>query len=240
MRLDRLADLDELVHQGGVDVQAAGGVDDQDVLAVLLARSSAHRAISTGSRVGALLVDVGADLRAELHELVDGGRAVDVACGERDRRAVLRRAGSARASRAAVVLPEPCRPAMRITVGGRGENVMPAEAPPISAASSSWTIFTTCWPGLSCADDLGAEAALLDGRRELLDDLEVDVGLEQRETDLAHRLVDVVLGQRAVGADVGERLLELLGKGVEHGPPVYGAAACADAGIGRCARVTPM
>src|SRR3954468_22032523 len=38
---------------------------------------------------------------------------------------------------------------MRITVGGRGENVMPIEAPPISAASSSWTILTTCWPGLS-------------------------------------------------------------------------------------------
>jgi hypothetical protein len=63
--------------------------------------------------------------------------------------------------------------------------------------------------GVELADDLGPEAALLDGRRELLDDLEVDVGLEQRETDLAHGLVDVVLGQRAVGADVGERLLEL-------------------------------
>ena len=79
--------------------------------------------------------------------------------------------------------------------------------------------------GVQLPHDLGAETTLLDGRRELLDDLEVDVGLEQRETDLAHRLVDVVLGQRAVGTDVGERLLELLGKGVEHGPPVYGAVA---------------
>ena len=49
----------------------------------------------------------------------------------------------------AVVLPEPCRPAMRITVGGRGENVIPADAPPMRAASSSWTIFKTCWPGFS-------------------------------------------------------------------------------------------
>jgi hypothetical protein len=38
---------------------------------------------------------------------------------------------------------------MRITVGGRGENVMPAAAPPISVVSSSLTILTTCWPGLS-------------------------------------------------------------------------------------------
>src|SRR6201999_2469548 len=50
----------------------------------------------------------------------------------------------------AVVLPEPCRPAIRITVGGRGENVIPADWPPISAVSSSLTILTTCWPGLSC------------------------------------------------------------------------------------------
>ena len=49
----------------------------------------------------------------------------------------------------AVVLPEPCRPAIRITVGGRGEKLSPAEAPPISEVSSSLTILTTCWPGLS-------------------------------------------------------------------------------------------
>src|SRR6185503_18594457 len=38
---------------------------------------------------------------------------------------------------------------MRITVGGRGAKASCAPAPPISAASSSWTILTTCWPGLS-------------------------------------------------------------------------------------------
>ena len=89
--------------------------------------------------------------------------------------------------------------------------------------------------GIEPADDVGAEAALLDGRREGLDDLEVDVGLEQRETDLAHRAVDVVLGQRPVGAQVRERRLELLREGVEHarqsdsrnpagGPPTYVSA----------------
>src|SRR5919107_4481472 len=36
VRAHGLADLDELVHQRGVDVQAAGRVDDQDVLAVRL------------------------------------------------------------------------------------------------------------------------------------------------------------------------------------------------------------
>ena len=49
----------------------------------------------------------------------------------------------------AVVLPDPCRPAMRITVGGRGANATPALEPPMSAVSSSLTILTTCWPGFS-------------------------------------------------------------------------------------------
>ncbi len=49
----------------------------------------------------------------------------------------------------AVVLPEPCRPAIRITVGGLEENASSREAPPISSVSSSSTILTTCWPGLS-------------------------------------------------------------------------------------------
>jgi hypothetical protein len=38
---------------------------------------------------------------------------------------------------------------MTMTVGGRGAKVTPTEAPPMSAASSSLTILTTCWPGLS-------------------------------------------------------------------------------------------
>ena len=89
----------------------------------------------------------------------------------------------------------------------------------MSAVSSSLTILTTCWPGLSWPSTSLPSARSLTLRRELLDDLEVDVGLEQREADLAHRLVDVVLGQRAAGTDVGQGRLELLGEGVEHGRP---------------------
>src|SRR6266542_4483413 len=49
---------------------------------------------------------------------------------------------------AAVVLPEPCRPASRITVGGRPAKASRESPPPITAVSSSWTIFTTCCPGV--------------------------------------------------------------------------------------------
>ncbi len=48
----------------------------------------------------------------------------------------------------AVVLPEPWSPAIRITVGGLGENVIRRPESPISVVSSSFTTFTTCWPGL--------------------------------------------------------------------------------------------
>jgi hypothetical protein len=70
--------------------------------------------------------------------------------------------------------------------------------------------------GVEVADHVLGEAALLDGGRERLHDLEVHVGLQQGETDLAHRLVDVGLGQRAALAHAGERVLQLFGEGVEH------------------------
>jgi hypothetical protein len=59
-------------------------------------------------------------------------------------------------------------------------------------------------------------APLLDRLRELLDHLEVHVRLEQGEADLAHRLGDVVVGQRAALADAGQGVLELLCQRVEH------------------------
>ena len=45
---------------------------------------------------------------------------------------------------------------------------------------------------------------------EALDDLEVHVRLEQRESDLAHRLRDRVLVEAALAAKVAERRLELV------------------------------
>ena len=144
---------------------------------------------------------------ADRDQLLDRGRA-----GRRRRRRARRPCPARCRQRAslaqAVVLPEPCRPAIRITVGPAEAKARSRPAPPISAVSSSLTILTTCWPGLRLSSTSAPEAALLDRRGELLDDLEVDVGLEQREADLAHRLVDVVLGQLAAGANVGERRLE--------------------------------
>src|SRR3954467_10193261 len=238
VRLDRPADVDELLHELGVDVQAAGGVDDEDVLAVHLRLVERPPRDVDRRAVGALLVDVGADLGAELDELVDRGRAVHVARRHRDRRAVLglQVAGELGARR---------RLARALEAGheDHGRRARRERDAHRGAAHQRGELLVDDLDDLlarvELADDLGAEAALLHGRRELLDDLEVDVGLEQREADLAHGLVDVVLGQRPVGADVGEGLLELLGQGVEHGPPVYGAAGAPPRGSRACDRSHP-
>ena len=49
---------------------------------------------------------------------------------------------------AAVVLPEPCRPASSTTVGGLEAYVTRRVSLPRTPTSSSWTIFMTCWAGV--------------------------------------------------------------------------------------------
>jgi hypothetical protein len=52
---------------------------------------------------------------------------------------------------------------------------------------------------------------------ELLRDLEVDVGLEEGETDLAHGLREILVGEAPTAAQIAERGLQLVGKRVKHG-----------------------
>jgi hypothetical protein len=72
--------------------------------------------------------------------------------------------------------------------------------------------------GVEALEDVLADRLLADGRDELLDDLEVDVGLEQREPDLAHGGIDVGLADPTPAGEVPEGLAQALAEGVEHGP----------------------
>ena len=83
--------------------------------------------------------------------------------------------------------------------------------------SSSLTILTTCWAGAQRLAQLLADAALADAGDEVLDHLEVDVGLEQRQADLAQHLVDVGFAEAAAAAEPGEDAVEPVGERVEHG-----------------------
>ena len=69
---------------------------------------------------------------------------------------------------------------------------------------------------LEALQHLLPERPLADRRDELLDDLEVDVGLEQREADLARRARDGFLVEPRASAEVAEGVLEPVGERVEH------------------------
>ena len=73
-------------------------------------------------------------------------------------------------------------------------------------------------------EDVLPERALLDRRGEVAGDLEVHVGLEEREANLAHRLRDRLLVEAPTAAEAAERGLKLVGEGVEHGEEVYAEA----------------
>src|SRR5258706_5809289 len=71
--------------------------------------------------------------------------------------------------------------------------------------------------GGQALQDLGPDRLLADAADEVLDDLEVDVGLEEAEPDLAHRRVDVRLADAAAAGQVRKGLAQAFGEVVEHG-----------------------
>ena len=82
--------------------------------------------------------------------------------------------------------------------------------------SSSWTAFTTCWPGLRLFDSVLAHDPGADPVHQGPGHADVDVGLEQRRADLAQGLVDVGVAEPAPAAEAAEDPLEAVGQGVEH------------------------
>ncbi|HNQ15649.1 MAG TPA: hypothetical protein PKM58_08800 [Pyrinomonadaceae bacterium] len=64
--------------------------------------------------------------------------------------------------------------------------------------------------GLKAVENLLAEGTLLHVRDELLDDLVVNVGLEQRAADFLEAVLHVLLGQFSLTANVLEDAFQLL------------------------------
>ncbi len=71
--------------------------------------------------------------------------------------------------------------------------------------------------GVQRLGDLGAARPLLDVGDERADDGEGDIGLEQGDTGLASRGVDVRLGQAALAPEVFESRAKAVGESIEHG-----------------------
>ncbi len=116
---------------------------------------------------------------------------------------------------AVVVLPEPCRPdeedhgralldrERRLLAAEDGRQLVPDDLDDLLGRRKG-------------GQDLLPHGLLPHGGREVLDDGEVDVGLEERGPDLLERLVDVELGQVAFAAQLLEDTLQPVGKGFEH------------------------
>ena len=55
---------------------------------------------------------------------------------------------------------------------------------------------------IECLAELGADGLLADASGDVAHDADVDVGLEQRRADLLQDLVDIVVGQPTLAADL--------------------------------------
>ena len=217
--LDGVADVGGLLHQVGVDAEPAGGVDDDHVVqrapglvdAATGRQRPGRRSPLPGS--GANTVDTG--LLADHLQLGDGVRPLQVA--RRQAAGMRPWSFSQRPSLpASVVLPAPCRPASMITVGGVLANRSRRVSPPRIAMSSSLTILMTCWAGLRASLTSAPRRALLDRRDERPNGGQRDVGLEQRDPDLAGGGVDVGFGEPTLATEVLERGGETVLQSVEH------------------------
>jgi hypothetical protein len=75
---------------------------------------------------------------------------------------------------------------------------------------------------MTCCAGVGSHRPLLDATDERANDAHVDVGLEQRDPDLARDLVDVLVVEAAAPAQAGEDRVEAFREGVEHEETVPG------------------
>lgn len=73
-------------------------------------------------------------------------------------------------------------------------------------------------PGSKALRDFGADRPLFDRLGECPDDTERDIRIEQREADLADRIVDIVLGEPSPAGHGLQCGRETGSEAVEHGP----------------------
>ena len=216
VRARRCLDLRHLDHQRLVDVRAAGGVEDDDVVAAearrLLRRGAQSRPATARRRSAACRCRPARRARATAPAPPDGAcratpSALSSFCRSVKRRAILA---------AVVVLPEPCRPtSISATGAGALRSIACASEPSIST-SWSLTILTTIWPGVTERTTSWPTARDTHLVGERADDIERHVGLDQRTAHLAHRLVDVGRRKRAALGQLVENAAKAFREGFEH------------------------
>ena len=205
----------QLVHQLLVDVQAAGGVEDDDVGTLISRALDPCRHRLDRVRAGE---DGHLDLAAQLLELLDSSRALEVGGDERRLVVLLAQEHGELGGRSR--LPR----ALEAGEQDHGRR-LPGERELRAARAHQLRQLLVddlhdLLAGRQAAHHVLAERPLPHACDEVLDDLEVDVGLEQREADLAHRARDHLFVQLPAPAQRAESGVQLVAKGVEHGRTV--------------------
>jgi len=207
------ADLAELVEEGLVEVEASGGVEDEDLDAVFVGLGAGAGDDLEGVFFLGPAVDGDVEALAQDLELLHGGRAGEIARHQGDALALALEAeaelgGGGGLAGAVEADEEKAQGAL----GGEGGVAVGEELDEFVVED-----FYELLAGLDAFEDFFAEAALLDFVAEFLGDLVIDVGGEEGEADFADGLGDVALGEFAVAAEVLEDGFEFVLEEFEHG-----------------------
>ena len=215
MRVGRRLDLGDLGHQRLVEGDAAGSVEHDDVVAAELTGLDGAPRDLHGALAGDDRQRLDADLLAEDGELLHRGRAARIERGHQD----------------LLLVPIGQAPG---DLGGRGRlartlqthhqdrhrrHGVEGDALALAAERVDQHVVDDLDDLLAGRDrlqHLGADGALPHLVGEAADDLERDVGLEQRPAHLAQRGVDVVLGQRAPAGQAREDAGKSVAQRAEH------------------------
>jgi hypothetical protein len=211
-----------LRHQLLVHVQTTRGVDDQCGVTLIL--RTHERSLRDLDRVAPRFAgfDVDSDLGAELDELRDRGRTLEVGSGEE------------RFESAPLEVRRQLRCCGRLTGPLKadeqddGRRLIGELERPVLLAEETDELVVDDLDQLLAGRDRGqdrfADRFRAHPLEELADDGQGDVGFEERETDLAQSFIHIRFGELSLAAETGERSFEPLGETFEHGPSLAKAA----------------
>src|SRR2546425_3754244 len=217
LRLDQVAKADQFLHERFVNLQTAGGVEDERVAVVGPGKVEGCAGDLQNVRFAPLEENGQLEFLTERFELVHRRRAVNVRRHQQRRAALFLQqpgefaAGSGFAGTVQANEQRASRTAAQV------------ERRVLRAQQSDQLVvddFDDLLARLNALNDLLADRLFLDSLDEIAGDLEIDIGVQQRHPDLAQRISHVGLGNLSQSAQVPENVLELAAQRIEHAPNV--------------------
>ena len=206
MGLDGRLDIFQLIHQRLVDVQTTGGIQQQQIVAVLTGMLKGMLCDGDGIAL-TFLINGNAQLRTDHLQLLNSGRTINVT--------------GAQQRTAAFLFLEPA--GQLGDVGGftgtlqthehddRGRTVGHVHTALASAHQVAQLVVDDL-NDLLCRgqalQNIRADGLFGDRFDEVLDHLEVDVGFQQGKSDFPHGLLNVIFVQATLGAQLFEGIIQ--------------------------------